>query len=300
MSDSYLSDEQVAQLLRQINPARVQKKDNASHLEAYDVRAMLIRIFGFGRFSADLIALEPLFETLFTNDRGDRVTVGYRATLRLTVCAPDGSILATYTEAATGDASNFPISKRADAHDFAIKTAESQALKRCATNLGDQFGLSLYRKGSTHALVVRTLVGQPAAPEGTKTGAAVDEGTPQIVPEHPESEPEVPPMTSSPVDPLPGVEENAAPSPDSPVQDSPPEPVDPQVAVGALREQVIELLKPPVNRREALQKLTRLQIQAGKDRLMEQETHSPLGEPCTVQMLLDGALKLIARREEAA
>ena len=30
------------------------------------------------------------------------------------------------------------------AHDLAMKSAISQALKRCAANLGDQFGLSLY------------------------------------------------------------------------------------------------------------------------------------------------------------
>ena len=33
--------------------------------------------------------------------------------------------------------------------DFAIKTASSDALKRCATYLGTQFGLSLYRGGQT-------------------------------------------------------------------------------------------------------------------------------------------------------
>jgi hypothetical protein len=38
-----------------------------------------------------------------------------------------------------------------------VKTAESDALKRAAICLGDQFGLSLYNNGST-APVVRALI----------------------------------------------------------------------------------------------------------------------------------------------
>jgi len=36
-----------------------------------------------------------------------------------------------------------------DTADFALKTAASDAMKRCATNLGTQFGLSLYASGAT-------------------------------------------------------------------------------------------------------------------------------------------------------
>jgi hypothetical protein len=40
---------------------------------------------------------------------------------------------------------------------MAIKTAESDALKRAAINLGTQFGLSLYNNGSMRDVVVQTL-----------------------------------------------------------------------------------------------------------------------------------------------
>ena len=63
--------------------------------------------------------------------------------------------------------------------------------------------------------------------------------------------------------------------------------------MGVLREHVIEALK--MSRREATQALTRLSIQAAKDKLMEQPTHTPLGEPCTVKVLLDTATKHVAR-----
>lgn len=157
---TYLSEEQVAVLLRPIKPGRVSKdRDGMSHLQAYDVRAHLNRVFGFGRWSADLLEITQLYEHPTETKAGKPgFSVAYRATVRLTVCAPDGTTLATYTECATGG-NVMPDFKRADSHDFAIKTAESQALKRCATNLGDQFGLSLYAQGATDAVVRQTLVG---------------------------------------------------------------------------------------------------------------------------------------------
>lgn len=173
---SYLNDDQIAQLLRPINDRRVSTRDKMSYLESYDVRAHLDRIFGFARWSADLTDLTLLFETL--SDDGKRVSVGYRATMRLTICAPDGTQLATYTEAATGDAVNFPINKRADAHDFGIKTAESQALKRCAINLGTQYGLSLYQNGTLKDIVGHTLIsGVRRAEKG------IDDDVEPVVPE---------------------------------------------------------------------------------------------------------------------
>ena len=41
---------------------------------------------------------------------------------------------------------------------MAIKTAETDAFKRAAINLGDQFGLSLYNGGSTSPAVREVLV----------------------------------------------------------------------------------------------------------------------------------------------
>lgn len=150
-----VTKEQYDQLLKPINPTRVGKDGKGfSHLEAWDVRAHLNRVFGFLGWSAELIALEQIFESETQRDGKSRWTVAYRATVKLTVHA--NWSLATYTEAAAGDSQNNP--SRADAHDMAIKTAESQAFKRAAVNLGDQFGLSLYKDGTTSAVVRDTLV----------------------------------------------------------------------------------------------------------------------------------------------
>ena len=53
-------------------------------------------------------------------------------------------------------------------HDNAVKTAASDALKRCAINLGTQFGLSLYDDGRTTDVVKGTLV----MPEGVAEAEA--------------------------------------------------------------------------------------------------------------------------------
>jgi len=103
--------------------------------------------------------MELLFEVSEENPKKPgavRWSVGYRAQVTVTVGG------ATYTEWAAGDAIN-PV--RGDAHDMAIKTAESQAFKRCAVNLGDQFGLSLYNNGS-FAATVGDVVGQEHADDG--------------------------------------------------------------------------------------------------------------------------------------
>jgi len=142
-----LTSEQIDQLLKPIHPSRVMVLDGMSHLAAYDVRAHLSRIFGFTGWSADLTDLTLIHDQETTTRAGKPARkVAYRAIVRLTIHGSDGYTRCSYTEAAVGE-STMPDFKHGDAHDMAIKTAESQALKRCAVNLGDQFGLGLYVKG---------------------------------------------------------------------------------------------------------------------------------------------------------
>lgn len=154
-----LTHAQYEQLLAPLNETRVAKRGQAgrqlSYLEAWDVKAHLNRIFGFGGWSADVIDSSLAFE-----DKGERNwDVGYKVTLRLTIHDITGRD-ATYTEAAVGSAH---LPQRGEAHDMAIKTAESDALKRAAINLGTQFGLSLYNNGSLRDVVIKTLI-TPEAP----------------------------------------------------------------------------------------------------------------------------------------
>lgn len=146
-----LNNQQYEQLLKPLNPSRVAKRSQAgrslSYLESFDVKAHLIRIFGFGGWSAEVLSAELAFED--QNEKG-QWNVGYKVTMRLTVHA----LGCVYTEAAVGSAT---LPQRGEAHDMAVKTAESDALKRAAINLGTQFGLSLYNDGSLKDVVGQTL-----------------------------------------------------------------------------------------------------------------------------------------------
>jgi len=144
------SNEQVKELLQPIDPARVGKDGKGySHVAAWDVRRRMNQIFGFAEWSSEVEAMELITERETKTKQGkDAWFVLYRARCTVTVNG------ATYTEWAAGDAIS---PDYGDAHDQAIKTAESQAFKRCAMNLGDQFGLSLYNNGSVQATVTDTV-----------------------------------------------------------------------------------------------------------------------------------------------
>ena len=151
-----LNDNQYQQLLKPLNPQRVAKREQAgrslSYLEAWDVKAHLIRIFGFGAWSWEVTDTTLAYED--KNERG-QWEVGYKVVGTLTIHA----LGCRYTEAAVGSAS---LPRRGEAHDMAIKTAESDGLKRAAINLGTQFGLSLYNDGTLNDVVGATLDrGQP-------------------------------------------------------------------------------------------------------------------------------------------
>ena len=149
-----LTPAQIDVLLRPIKPGRVATREGLSNVEAYDIRAHLTRVFGFANWS--LTNVEPavmLYEQETTTRAGKPAfKVAYRATVCLSISDIDSVHLASYVGSAVGE-SIMPDFKRGDAHDMALKTAESQAMKRAAINLGDQFGLSLYQKGNTGPLV---------------------------------------------------------------------------------------------------------------------------------------------------
>ncbi|NUP19233.1 MAG: hypothetical protein HOZ81_24700 [Streptomyces sp.] len=199
-----LTDQQVSFLLSPISGKRVRNLRGMSHLEAWDVRRQLIRIFGFDGFTVETVALDLVHDHVNPkyrkkNKQGEEYgpeypawTVVYRAQVRLTVKATDGRPLTAFEDAAAGDAINQP--SVGDAHDLAMKTALSQALKRCAVNLGDQFGLSLYNDGSQNAVVLRSLayMGEPV-PESEDAPVSGEQA-----PERPDPEPTPPPRGTAP------------------------------------------------------------------------------------------------------
>jgi hypothetical protein len=167
-------EDQVERLLRPIRPNRVFHNQGNSNVAGWDIRAHLNRMFGFDGWDVEIVELEVIHEVPRENPakNGRQGWTGwyvtYRAKVRLTVRDPDGRVATVKEGIATGSGQNQP--HLHDAHDLAMKNADTYALKRAAMNLGDQFGLSLYNKGQTKALVGMTLVGMPDA-----EGPAADE-----------------------------------------------------------------------------------------------------------------------------
>lgn len=164
-----LNSAQIGALMAAINPNRVASRNvsgrSQSYVEAWDIKAALIRIFGFGGFSAEVIESKILDirddgrqGTYTTGERAGQPKTPYvmaQATVRLTIHGINpigGDVVYTETAIGTNDGNTI-----GDVADNAIKSAASDALKRCAIYLGTQFGLSLYNNGSRND-VVRVLL----------------------------------------------------------------------------------------------------------------------------------------------
>lgn len=143
-----LSDGQREVLLRPIMPQRVAKDGKGfSHVEAFEITAHLTRMFGFEGWDKEILRLDVIGEHVLDG----KWSVTYICQMRLTIRDPQWFTIKSIDDASTGTATNQR--SLADAHDLALKSAISGALKRCAKDLGDGFGLSLYDHGSTDALV---------------------------------------------------------------------------------------------------------------------------------------------------
>lgn len=171
-----LNEKQVKQLLTWVNENRVIEANKHKHLAQQDVRAHLIRIFGFGNFDIAVKTLECVFEEPFIDKKEGlivgRFNVNYKAIVQLTIRDQFGNQVCQYEDVSSATAQN---QNKGDAHSLAMKSAVSGAIKRCAINLGDQFGLSLYNKGQTSAIVKGTLV-VPWVVEKTTDEKDIQEG----------------------------------------------------------------------------------------------------------------------------
>lgn len=278
---SYLTREQVEQILRPINPVRVSERDGMSYVEAYEEKAHMARIFGICRWSSEVLEQLLLFEEKVKTKNGkDAWYVGYRSVVKVTVCAPDGTQLAIYTEGHAGDSTH---PSRGEAHGNAITNSESYAFKRCVCMaLLDQGGLSLYGKGSKQALVKRTLV-MPDAPVAEQAADPVDHDTAPVAPEQDTDSRTTPVVASEPVG-----ASSELPAPATPTGSSSPE-----ADVEQLRERVLATADLPKGERSRA--LARIGVEIARARLQQAQTADANGQPIMLGMLHDRMLQLAAR-----
>lgn len=156
-----LTAAQLRLLHRGLDPNRIGKDDKGfAHMQAWDIKRYLLRVFGFGGYDTENRELVLVREIETPNGNRSKWTVVYRAQVRLTVKDVHGRELGHWDGEAAGVGNNLP--NLGDSHDMAMKSATSQALKRAATNLGDQFGLSLYNDGSPEPVVGFCMAHPPA------------------------------------------------------------------------------------------------------------------------------------------
>lgn len=155
-----LTDKQLDIVFKPLNPKRVKVREGKfSYLETWDVLAHLGRLFGPDNWDN-----ESSVELIFEAERGSsgKWDVAYRGHARLIIRDPDGAFVCTKEGVATGSAQN---QARVDAHDLALKSAASDALKRAAIGLGNQLGLSLYDNGSVDSVVGSSLAHPEIVPK---------------------------------------------------------------------------------------------------------------------------------------
>ena len=162
-----LTRAQVSALLRAVNPAVVEKKQNMSYFPQQEARAALIRIFGPGGADHTMTKPELLYrKELQKGEPGYPVkpkegnppyyVTAYMAGCTMRVYDYWGRLVYECTEWHVEE--NAPLPNEGEAHAMAVTSAQSYALRRSLISLGDAFGLHLYNKGQATALAPRTFL----------------------------------------------------------------------------------------------------------------------------------------------
>ena len=166
------SAEQITALSAPLDRAKVrqrrQGRSQVSYLEGWQVIAEANRIFGFDGWQRETVALRCVHqaERLIGEEQRPGWGVTYTARVRVSVSASTAGQPALIREGC--GAGHGIDTDLGQAHESALKEAETDAMKRALMTFGNAFGLALYDKqqrevtGAAAASGVR-LANQPAA-----------------------------------------------------------------------------------------------------------------------------------------
>jgi hypothetical protein len=147
---------QIKRLLSPVLPSRVEKVRGNSYIPQFEARAELNRVFGFGNWDSTIHGMTLIYEEPEERENGKTYwKVCYRAACTLTIRDFNGTPVCEHTEWHAEESAPQP--SRGEAHALALTSVESYALRRAAINLGDTFGLHLYRDGQSGPLIKGTL-----------------------------------------------------------------------------------------------------------------------------------------------
>lgn len=137
---------QLRKLATPLEPTKIKTRiadgKTLAYLEGWFVLQEANRIFGYDGWDREMVASERTF----VRRTGDAVSCGYSARVRIRVRVQDQAVLREGTGFGTATAQEI-----GDAHERAIKAAETDATKRALATFGGRFGLLLYAQGSERA-----------------------------------------------------------------------------------------------------------------------------------------------------
>lgn len=144
------SDEQLKALGSEIAPEHVKSRNQGgatlSYIEAWRVIDEANRIFGFDGWTRETTEMRMVSERerkIGRDNPRDGWGVSYVAKVRITIIDAEGAIIREGIGAGHGIDVDL-----GQAHESAVKEAESDAMKRALMTFGNQFGLSLYDKAN--------------------------------------------------------------------------------------------------------------------------------------------------------
>lgn len=137
------TDQQLEQLKKPLNPDVVAQREQAGrkldYIEAWHAIAEANRIFGYDAWDRET----ELAQLGDPRNVGDKWRVDYRARVTITVRGGHGGIPIKRQGCGFGQGIDKDVGQ---AHESALKEAESDAMKRALMTFGNPFGLALYDK----------------------------------------------------------------------------------------------------------------------------------------------------------
>lgn len=148
------TQDQIKELEAKLDGGKVAKRKQGSfqvsYLEGWWTISEANRIFGFGNWSRETTSLEVVHESGYQAASGaDMWAVSYRAKVRIIVHEEGGDRCIMREGCGTGHGYAKP-EKAGDAHESALKEAETDAMKRALMTFGNPFGLALYDKAQAN------------------------------------------------------------------------------------------------------------------------------------------------------
>jgi hypothetical protein len=149
MSD--FSKTQLRQLSSKLDRKFVQSKDidgrAVDYIEGWFAIAQANLIFGFAGWDRETTHFERIYE----RTRGEVTSCAYTARVRIRVRAGRTTVLREGSGCGSATANT-----SSEAHDVALKAAETDATKRALSTFGNRFGLGLYDKDQNGVTAKRT------------------------------------------------------------------------------------------------------------------------------------------------